>query len=201
MQILETRHIFYSGKTVMIRALNPDDASLIYSWMHEKFYSYYKPYFKRICTSASFIAQRIEALASLDTPFEIEALILHRPLNTPLGLVSLSNIDTINLKAEFSIAFQRGFGTRSVPETLSFLFHYVFFILKFNKLYFYVTSDNFRILNMIQRYSIIQEGKLHKEILSETGEWVDLYRFCILSEDWIPSPLNKKLQSISKELQ
>jgi RimJ/RimL family protein N-acetyltransferase len=201
MQLLETRHIFYSGKTVMIRALHPDDASLIYSWMHEKFYSYYKPYFKHICTSASFIAQRIEAMASLDRPFEIEALVLHRPSNTPLGLVSLSNIDTINLKAEFSIAFQRRFGTRCVPEALSFLFNYVFFILKFNKLYFYVTSDNSRILNMAQRYNIIQEGKLHKEILSETGEWVDLYRFCILNEDWIQSPLNKKLQSISKELQ
>jgi RimJ/RimL family protein N-acetyltransferase len=200
MQLLETRHIYYSGKTIMIRTLHPDDASLIYSWMHEKFYSCYKPYFKNICTSASFIAQRIEALASLDTPFEIEALVLHRLSNTPLGLVSMSNIDTINLKAEFSIAFHRGFGTRCVPETLSFIFHYVFFTLKFNKLYFYITSDNSRILNMVKRYNIVQEGKLHKEILSETGEWVNLYRFCILSEDWIQSPLYKKLQSISKQL-
>lgn len=200
MQLIETRHALYSGKTVVIRALHPDDASLVYSWMHEKFYSYYKPYFKNICTSASFIAQRIEALASLDTPFEIEALVLHRPSNTPIGLVSLSNIDTINLKAEFSIAFKRGFGTRCVPETLKFIFNYVFGTLKFNKLYFYITSDNLRTLNMVRRYNIEQEGKLHKEILSETGEWMDLYRFCILYEDWGQSPLCKKLQRLSKEL-
>jgi RimJ/RimL family protein N-acetyltransferase len=200
MQLTETRNVYYSGKTVIIRALNPDDAALLYSWMHEKFYSYYKPYFKNICTSASFIAQRIEALASLDTPFEIEALVMHRPSNVALGVVSLSNIDNINLKAEFSIAFKRGVGTRCIPETLKFIFNYVFFTLKFNKLYFYVASDNLRIMNIVQRYNILQEGKLYKEILSETGEWMDLYRYCILNEDWIQSPLNKKLQRISKKL-
>ncbi len=184
------------GRTVVIRTLNPDDASLVYSWMQEKFFSYYKPYFKTICSTTSFIAQRIQTLASLDTPFEIEALVLHRPSNTPIGLVSLSNIDAINLKAEFSIAFHRGSGTRCIPETLWFLFHYVFFTLNFNKLYFYVTSDNSKILKMVQHYNIIQEGKLYKEVVSETGKWLDLYRFCILREDWIHSTLNKRLQNI-----
>jgi RimJ/RimL family protein N-acetyltransferase len=200
MQPTETRKVFYSGKTVIIRALNPHDASLIYSWMHEKFYSYYKPYFKYICSSASFIAQRIESLASLAAAFEIEALVLHRPSNVPIGLVSMSNIDTINLKAEFSIAFKRGFGMRCIPETLKFIFDYVFFSLKFNKLYFYVTSDNLKTLDMVRRYRIEEEGRLHKEILSDTGEWIDLYRFCILNEDWKYSLLYNKLQRISKEL-
>jgi len=200
MQLLETRHIFYSGKTVMIRALHPDDASLIYSWMHEKFYSYYKPYFKHICTSASYIAQRIQTLASLDKPFEIEALVLYQPSEVPIGLVSLSNIDTINLKAEISIAFQHGFRTRCIAETFWLLFHHVFFTLKFNKIYFYVSSDNPRILKIVQNYNIIQEGKLEREILSETGEWLDLYRFCIIHEDWINSGLYKRLHNIYEHL-
>jgi RimJ/RimL family protein N-acetyltransferase len=190
----------YIGKTVVIRTLNPDDASIVYLWMQEKFFSYYKPYLKRICSSASFLAQRIETLAYLDIPFEIEALVLHRSSNVPLGLVSLSNIDTINLKAEFSIAFSRGLGTRCVPETLGFLFQYVFFTLKLNKLYFYITSDNNRILKMIQHYHVLQEGKLCKEVLSENGEWLDMYRFGILLEDWMQSPLNKKLRNIAKSI-
>lgn len=188
------------GRTVVIRTLNPDDASLVYSWMQEKFFSYYKPYFKTICSTTSFIAQRIQTLASLDTPFEIEALVLHRPSNTPIGLVSLSNIDAINLKAEFSMAFHRGLGTRCVAETLGFLFHYVFFTLKFNKLYFYVTSDNYKILRMIQHYDLLQEGKLYKEVLSETGEWLDIYRFCILRQNWLQGTLYKRLKIILDSL-
>lgn len=196
MQGIENNPFFYMGKRVIIRTLNPDDASLVYSWMQEKFFSYYKPYYKTICSTEALIAQRIQTLASLDSPFEIEAVVLHRPSKIPIGLISLSNIDTINLKAEFLIAFHRGLGTRCVPETLWFLFHYVFFTLKLNKLYFFVTSDNYKILRMIQHYDLLQEGKLHKEILLETGEWLDLYRFCILREDWINSTLYKKLQNI-----
>jgi RimJ/RimL family protein N-acetyltransferase len=196
MQGIENNPFFYSGKTVIIRPLTPDDAPLVYSWMQEKFFSYYKPYLKRICSTVSSLAQRIQSRASLNTPFEIEALVCYRPSHTPIGLVSLSNIDTINLKAEFSIAFHRGLGTRCVAETLGFLFHYVFFTLKFNKLYFYVTADNDKILRMIQHYDFLQEGKLYKEVLSETGEWLDLYRFCILRQHWLEGALYKKLKKI-----
>jgi RimJ/RimL family protein N-acetyltransferase len=201
MQLIEPQHVFYSGKTVIIRDLNVNDSSLIYSWMQEKFFSFYKPYYKRIFSSVSSVRQRIQTLASLEAPFEIEALVLHNSSEIPIGLVSLSNIDTINLKAEVSIAFQRGLGTRCVAEVCSVLFHHVFSTLKLNKLYFYVTSDNFKILKLVQRYKIIQEGKLHKEILSDTGEWIDLYRFCILREDWEQSFLKKRLQRIIGALQ
>jgi len=190
----------YIGRTILIRALNHSDANLVHSWMQKKFFRYYKPYLKRICSTVPLLARRIETLASLDDPFEVEALILHSPSNTPIGLVSLSNIDRINLKTEVSIAFHRGLGTRCVAETLWVVINHVFFILKFNKVYFYVTSDNHKILRMIQRYDIMQEGKLHKEMLSEDNEWIDFYRFCILRQDWLQSPLYKKLKRISESL-
>jgi RimJ/RimL family protein N-acetyltransferase len=191
---------FYIGKTIILRPLNKDDATLLYTWMEEQFFHYYKPYMKNICSTEHLIRQRIETLASLEVPFELEALILHRRSKTPIGLVALSNIDTVNLKAELSIAFRRGLGTRCVAETLGHILNYVFFSLQLNKLYFYVSSDNIRILEMIQRYNILQEGKLYKEVLSESRKWVDLYRFCFLRQDWEKSPVFKRLKRITDTL-
>jgi RimJ/RimL family protein N-acetyltransferase len=200
MKSLKDKPLVYIGKRVIIRTLDTADAPLLHSWMQEKFFYYYKPYLKKVCSTASLLAQRIVAQSSLNQPFEIEALVLHRPSETPIGLVCLSNIDNINLKAEFSIAFQRGLGTRCVTETMSVLFYYAFFTLKFNKLYFYVTSDNHSVLKMVKRYNIIQEGRLQKEMLSDTGEWLDMYRFCILREDWEQSTLCKRLNNITGAL-
>jgi RimJ/RimL family protein N-acetyltransferase len=200
MKSLKDKPLVYIGKRVIIRTLDTADAPLLHSWMQEKFFYYYKPYLKKVCSTASLLAQRIVAQSSLNQPFEIEALVLHRPSETPIGLVCLSNIDNINLKAEFSIAFQRGLGTRCVTETMSVLFYYAFFTLKFNKLYFYVTSDNHSVLKMVKRYNIIQEGRLQKEMLSDTGEWLDMYRFCILREYWEQSTLYKRLNNITGAL-
>jgi RimJ/RimL family protein N-acetyltransferase len=191
------KNIFlYTGKTVVLRSLQPSDADLIYSWMQEDFFYYYKPYLKNICPTVSSLAGRIETMNSLDNPFEIEALILHNASRVPIGLISLSNIDTINSKAEISVAFHRGFGTRCVAETLYVLFNYVFSTMQLNKLYFYVTSDNEKILKNIQKYDFVPEGKLLKEVLSEKGEWLDLFRFCMLRQDWQQSALCNRLKSI-----
>lgn len=186
----------YEGSTVIIRSVTASDAPLIHTWMQKKFFDYYKPYLRNICPTPSSLAQRIEMQSSLDPPFEIEALVLHRPSLVPIGLVSLSNFDYNNLKAECSIAFHRRLGTRCVAETLAILFYNSFSKLQLNKIFFYVTSDNDKVLRMLHRYGITQEGKLLKEILSESGEWIDLYRFCILRSDWDKSLLYKRLASI-----
>jgi len=196
MQLIENNPLFYAGRSVIIRTINPDDAALLYPWMQEKFFSFYKPYLKKICSTESLLAERIQMLASFEKAFEIEALVLHRASKTPIGLISISNIDTFNRKAEFSLAFHRGLGTRCIAETLGLLFHYAFFTLQLNKLYFYVGADNSRILKMVQHFDIVQEGKLHKEMMSDTGEWIDMYRFCILREGWTRSLLFNKLQRI-----
>jgi RimJ/RimL family protein N-acetyltransferase len=196
----DNKPFFFVGKTVVLRPLNQTDASLLYAWMGEPFFHYYKPYLKNICRTEHSLRQRIETLSSLDMPFEREALILHRRSNTPIGLVALSNIDDINLKAEFSMAFRRGLGTRCDAETIEYILNYVFVSLGLNKLYFYVTSDNIKTLKMIRRRKILQEGKLYKEVLSESHKWLDLYRFCILREDWLGSHIFKRLERIAETL-
>jgi RimJ/RimL family protein N-acetyltransferase len=190
----------YTGRRVILRTLNMGDAPLVYAWMQEKFFSDYKPYLKSICSTVSLVAERIQTLSSLEVPFETEFLVLNRFSGAPIGLAALCNIDNINLKAEFSMGFRGGLGTRCVAETLWLIFYYVFFILKFNKLYFYVTSGNLKMLKMLQHHNLIQEGKLRKEILSETGEWMDIHRFCILRQDWTESSLYKRLQIISDSI-
>jgi len=190
--------VYYSGHSILIRAVTSDDAALLYSWMQEDFFHNYRPYLTGICTSSADVSGRIEALASLNIFFEIEALILHRLSNKPIGVVSLSSIDQVNLKAEFSVAFRWGLGTRCTSEALWALFHYAFVTMEFNKLYCYVTSDNARTLRMLRRYDgvVTQEGFFREEVLSQSGKWLDLYRFCILRRGIINSPLFDRLSGI-----
>ena len=180
--------------------MNAQDAPLLYSWMQEKFFYYYKPYFKNIYSNVASIAQRIQTLTSLDSLLEVELLIMQRCSQNPIGLFSLCNIDTINRKAEISVAFKSGFGTRCIPEALQVVFDYIFSSFKLNKLYFYVTSDNQKILQKMKSAQILQEGKLFKEVLSENGEWIDLYRFCIFHEDWLQNPFFKRLENIYQSI-
>jgi RimJ/RimL family protein N-acetyltransferase len=196
----ERNSFSYVGKTITLKTLGVSDAPLVHSWMQENFFYHYKPYLNRICPTPSLLSQRMQALSSLDVPFEMEGMIRHRHSGTPIGLVSVSNIDTINLKAEISIAFRRAHGTRCVAETLWVLLSYVFHTLKYNKVYFYVSSDNEKILRMIAHYDVTQEGKLRNEVLSEADGWMDLYRFCILSQDWIGSSLHRRLKKIFESL-
>ena len=117
--------------------------------------------------------------------------------NKPVGIIALSNIDIHNSKAELSLAFKNGLGTRIVAETIFFVFDYAFHKLELNKLYFYITADNAKALKMARTYKMKKEGLLYEEMLSENGELLDLYRFCMLRRNWTKSPLFNKLSRIS----
>lgn len=190
----------YEGKTVTIRRLTVEDASIIAAWNKEPFFYYYRPYMKNLFSSIEEITRRIVFHKALSPPLEIEALVLHRPTGEPIGLVSLSSIDSDNLKAEFSLCFRRGRNTRCVAETLFFVFHEVFQVLGFRKIFFYVTADNKEVLRTLQNYNVISEGCLVEEVCTENGKATDIYRFCILGRDWAQSRLREKLNRINMRI-
>lgn len=140
---------------------------------------------------------RARALASLQPPIEIEALVLHAPSKTPIGSVSLSAIDRLNGKAELSLGFVRGQGTRCVWETLNFALDRAFRELKLAKLVFHVLPDNAPALALMSHLGFAYEGCLREEISLDGERRADLLRYALLAREWHESTLREKLNRIA----
>jgi RimJ/RimL family protein N-acetyltransferase len=150
-----------------------------------------------MCPTVLELLERLSNLEQLSPPLEIEVLIEHSPTNTPIGLMSLSGIDYFNSKAEFSIGFVRGLGTRCVLEAIHFAFEQAFAVLKLRKLIFYVAEGNSSALRLLSHSPVIQEGFLRQELQFASGATMDLYRFALFASDWENSSLRLRLQQLT----
>jgi len=137
---------------------------------------------------------RLEYLEKIDPPVEIEVLVSHFPSMAPLGFMSLSGIDFSNAKAEFSMMFFRGRGSRSMIEAVQWALDKIFLEFAIEKLIIYVLSSNFRIISMLKKYEFTSEALLIKEILNEAGIREDVTRYSLFKDEWYEGKMQLKLQ-------
>lgn len=184
------------GKRFILRRVTAEDAPLIFSWLQDISFAYYMPSFSRLCPSVPDLIRRIITLEALNPPLEIEGLVVHRPTDVPIGLVKLTSIDRINRKAEFSIGFMRGHGTRCLVEALCETIEQAFVSMYMHKLIFYVSADNANMMRAVLRYGLRHEGIFKEELMTGSGDWTDLHRFALLDREWKESPLRRRLARI-----
>ena len=144
---------------------------------------------------------RLEYLEKLDPPVEIEVLVSHFPSMTPLGFMSLSGIDFSNSKAEFSMMFFRGRGSRSMIEAVQWALDKIFLEFSIEKLIIYVLSSNSRIISMLKKYEFTTEAVLIKEILNEAGIREDVNRYSLFKDEWYEGKMRLKLQILINQNQ
>ncbi len=78
----------------------------------------------------------------------------------PIGLASLSSLDTQNLRAELSVGMPGDVpATLGIKATLMML-HFGMFMMPFNKIYAYTYEDNPQALHNALRLGFLHEGKL-----------------------------------------
>ncbi len=165
-------------------------------WLESIDFSFYRPCLKEICPNIQNVVERMSTVSQLNPPLEMEVMVEHRPTQTPIGIMSLSGIDHFNRKAEFSIGFVRGQGTRCTMEALHFGLEQAFFVLNLRKLAFYVAVGNVRAQRFMAHWHIAEEGLLREELLLSSGETLDLQRYALLRNDWKNSDLRNKLQHL-----
>ncbi len=158
----------------------------------------YKPGLEGSLASLLSYASRLELLAKLDPPIEIEVLVSHWPSKTPLGLMSLSGIDFTNSKAEFSLLFFRGRGTRSMCEGICWALNTIFNELMMEKLIFYVLTSNSDVDRMLSKYNLTKECVLIREIALNNGQRMDVNRYSLFKDEWEKGGLKLKLNSLFK---
>lgn len=182
-----------------MRHLTQEDIQIIDKWVAEEKFYFYRPY-KDFSIDSEYYLEYLELQHKILPPIEFEALIVNKKSKLPVGLISLSNIDYNNLKAELSVYFHLPVYNKCLCETLYSVFHWMFNIAKFHKIYFYVLENNYKIINMVKKYGFTCEAFLHEEILNQKHKRLNVYRFYILNRDWLNSFLKKKLYRIFSKI-
>jgi len=103
-----------------------------------------------------------------------------------IGLVSLTNIDYKNKKAErgyyIGETLQRGKGLGKQIEIN--LNDYVFIQMKFNKLFGYIFKFNKRMISIHNKFGSKIEGELKRHIL-KNNKYEDIIIMSVFKNDWI----------------
>ncbi len=79
---------------------------------------------------------------------------------SPIGLASLSSIDTLNRKAELSVGFPGDVPVKLGIKTTVMMLHFALVMMPFNKVYGYVYEDNAQALHNATRLGFSHEGTL-----------------------------------------
>lgn len=191
------RQFYYQGASCAIRALEGADILQLYPQPTvAAALAAYRPSYQPHEHPLHDWVQRLQWLAQLDPPVEREALVLHRSSNTPLGFLALSAVDLPNAKAEMSVAFFRGQGSRPALEAVHWLLDMAFIHLPFYKLVFCVHPDNHAAIQFLQGLGIAREAILRKELRTADGQRTDLWRYALLQPEWLSSPARARLQRL-----
>ncbi len=186
----------YRGNSILVRPIQPDDMSLLHEWLKSPSFAFYRPSLGILCPTVELLRERFAALAEIEPPLEIEVLVLHRATLAAVGLMSLSGIDPLNRKAEFSMGFVRGQGTRCTMEALHFALEHAYATMNLRKLVFYAAADNSRAVGLMRHWGIPEEGLLRGELLLADGRAADLRRFALFKEEWESGPLRQQLRKL-----
>lgn len=189
----------YKGKNIIVQNLN---GKLFENLLKEnenktrliEDFKLYKPGAIYTTSDIENYTSKIEFLRKLDPPVELEVLVSHYPSMTPLGFMSLASIDFSNSKAEFSMFFFRGRGSRSMYEALLWALNKIFFDLMIEKLILYVLPTNHKVIKILKKNLITQEALLIKEIENNIGVREDVIRFNLFRKEWDNSALKLKLE-------
>ena len=104
----------------------------------------------------------------------------------PVGLVGLLNIDEKNKKAEYYISMgEHSYKRKGIAYNASVqILEYAFLVLKLNKVYLNVDSQNTAACVLYEKLGMICEGEFAKE-LWHRGEFIDRKRYGILASDFL----------------
>ena len=103
----------------------------------------------------------------------------------PIGAMYLAGIDRVNGKAEFSVCFLRGRGTRAIWEAIHFALHYSFESLGLRKLVLHTLADNHQALALLEHSGAHPEGIFRAELVLPGGGYADVRRYALFRDtDW-----------------
>jgi RimJ/RimL family protein N-acetyltransferase len=187
-QAIDKRDIFLRGKHVILKVLSKEDVlnSGWYGWFNDEELckTLQKHYFPATMESqVTFWEQNIRNASD-----RIQLGICRIGGGPIVGIISLTNIDFINSKAEMSIVI----GERSAhninifADSCKLLFNHAFYTLNLNRIYGGSISKELVML-LCRLLKCKNEGVSRQEIYKH-GQYHDAYRYAVLREEFSKLP-------------
>jgi ribosomal-protein-alanine N-acetyltransferase len=181
---IDKRDIFISGKHVILKVLNREDAlnSNWYGWFNDENLSktlqkHYFPNTKE--DQVEFWDKNIKNATK-----KLQLGICKKGSSLIQGVVSLNNIDFINRKCEFSIVIgeKTGQNINVFIESTTLIFNHAFNYLNMNKIYGGSMSKDLIIL-MCRTLGCKEEGIAREDVFKD-GKYHDVFHYSILKDEF-----------------
>ena len=108
----------------------------------------------------------------------------HKGSKTIVGVISLTDLDYSNKKAELSYWLgKRYWGKKIMKEAIVLILNFVFNQLNFNKVYATVMHPNTKSARLLEACGFQYEGTMRQNVF-KNGEWLDQFLYSILKDEF-----------------
>jgi diamine N-acetyltransferase len=181
------------GKFATLRELTESDAEITFNWrMSER---------ARFLSGSPGTIENQKAWINSRPLNEFNFIILENLSQQPVGMLSLINIDKINLNAESSRFLigdeERCKGLPIAAESMLLLYKFAFEVLNLHRVYGYISAENLQMIKWQRYMGMKHEGIWRSHINAGNGSFVDAHLFGINKVEF-ESIARRKLQSFLK---
>lgn len=162
------------GKNISLRALEPDDAQLLYIWENDQevwqVSNTITPY------SRFDIEQYILNAGDIFSSRQLRLIIIKNDeTNTPVGAIDLFDFDPLHRRAEIGLLISGDYRSKGYSgEAIELLKDYAFNTLNLHQLYCHVPVDKEINLHLFIKHGFQNTGTRREWHLSN-GKWIDEY--------------------------
>lgn len=165
---------FIKNELVCLRAIEPEDLELIYSWENDS--NNWHLGNTIIPFSKSTIKKYIlESANNLFIDSQLRLMIDSFENCKTIGSIDLYDFDSVNMKAGVGILIDSEFRNKGYAiNSLKLLIQYCFKILNLRQLYCYVSENNEKSLCLFEKADFKKSGLLNDWIINQ-GSWENVY--------------------------
>ncbi|OFX21688.1 MAG: hypothetical protein A2033_14880 [Bacteroidetes bacterium GWA2_31_9] len=172
---------FISNEYISLRAIEPEDIELIYSWENDSNIWHLGntiiPFSKE--TIKKFI---FESANNLFIDCQLRLMIDLNETNQTIGSIDLYDFDAINMKAGVGVILNSEFRNNGYAlKALKLLIDYCFNILNLKQLYCHIAVNNEKSIKLFEKADFQQSGKL-KDWIKKQGKREDVFIFQLINQ-------------------
>ena len=181
---IDPRDIFLKGKEVVLKVITREDviSSNWYGWFNDDDLckTLQKHYFPSTVESQLIYWEK----NILNATNRIQLGICRVESGSIIGVISLSNIDLINRRAEISIVIgdREAHNVKIFTEACWLMFSHGFYSLNLNRIYGGSISKD--LVLMMCRYFNCQEEGVRRQEIYKNGQYFDAYCYGLLSNEF-----------------
>ncbi len=166
----------------MLKEVLPSDSYLYFWCINKRKLKYYRPHLELLFKTEQEVKNFLTYRRKIDPPVELEAFIIRKKDEVPIGLVGLLGIDHFHKKGEIAISLWED-GKRIFFETILVVLKVAFLNFKLEKLVFLIREDDKKFLTFLKKRGVKPEGILKKEAKEyDTGIRYNMVRFGIFPD-------------------